>query len=195
MYLMVTILFDTIGYALFAYRTDVRTKNMLFTEVTYQNVVFHYGVVWIAFTDLLVVNLPKNKRYWWNIFRSVQGIQIAWLTAALWIEDLDDPDTNITIARIALSVIRFIWGAVDCYRYGPWLDHWLCFLHERRQIHKTMKAYEYLVYGHLAFVVILFILPHLFNLTMWTFAEKDINGVRYFLLTFYLFFLSQLWDA
>merc|ERR1712084_88209 len=87
-YLMVTILFDTIGYALFAYRTDVRTKNMLFTEVTYQNVVFHYGVVWIAFTDLLVVNLPKNKRYWWNIFRSVQGIQIAWLTAALWIEEM-----------------------------------------------------------------------------------------------------------
>lgn len=138
--------------------------------------VFHYGVVWIAFTDLLVVNLPKNKRYWWNIFRAVQGIQIAWLTAALWINELDDPEDSITIARIVLSTIRFIWGAVDCYRYGPWLDHWLCFLHERRQIHKTMKAYEYLVYGHLAFVVILFILPHLFNLTMWTYDVAALNG-------------------
>lgn len=34
-YLMMTILFDTIGYAVFAYRTDVVTKNMVFTEATY----------------------------------------------------------------------------------------------------------------------------------------------------------------
>jgi len=98
------------------------------------------------------------------------------LTAALWIEDLDDPDQNVTIARIVLHSVRFIWGAIDTYRYGPWTDHWLCFINERRQIHKELKAYEYLTYGHLAFVAILFVLPHLFNLTMWTFDVEKING-------------------
>lgn len=32
------------------------------------------------------------------------------------------------------------------------------------------------MYGHLVFVAILFVLPHLFNFTMWTYGEDKINA-------------------
>ena len=54
------------------------------------------------------------------------------MTCAFWIDGLDSKYEWLTIARVATWGIRFLWGAYDTYRYGPWLDHWLCFIHESR---------------------------------------------------------------
>jgi len=132
--------------------------------------------VWLAFTDLLVLNLAKNKRYWWSIFRCVTGLELAWFTAALWIEDLDSQYVEVTGARIALNLIRCLWGLVDCCRYGPHLDHWLCFIQERREFHKTIRWYNWLTYGHLAAIPILWFLPHFGSLTMWKWDVKELDG-------------------
>lgn len=134
-YFAMMMVFDFICYGLISYRDNI------FKDGSYQNIIFHYSVVWIAFTDILSINVAKNKRYWWNIFRAVQGVEIAWLTAALWIEDLDDKEVGMTIARLTFWIIRAIWGAIYTYNYGPWTDHWLAFIHERRVAHRSLKWY------------------------------------------------------
>ena len=64
-YFAMIIVFDLVVYALLSMRDN------LFVHLAHDNVLFHYEVVWILFTDLLVLGLPTNKRYWWNIYRSV----------------------------------------------------------------------------------------------------------------------------
>jgi len=66
MYFAMIIVYDLICYGLISVREGIFTR-----EGGYQNIIFHYGVVWILFTDILVVNVAKNKRYWYNIFRCV----------------------------------------------------------------------------------------------------------------------------
>jgi len=170
-YFAMLIIYDLIVYALLSTRLMDRDGDK-----KYNNTLFHYEVVWLLFTDLYILGLPKNKRYFWNLFRCVQGIQIAWLTGHLWCRDLDDDEVGMTIARIATNMIRFVWGLIDTYRMGPHLQHWLLFLKERRDAHARWNLRQKFVYIYILLFLVVFILPDAFHNLHWAYDEEELNA-------------------
>ena len=76
-------------------------------------------------------------------------------------------------------MIRFLWGAVDVYRFGPYLDHWLLFIKERRVAHKTWKLYNKFVYCYVLLAAVVFVLPDVFHNLHWTYNTPKLNAVKF----------------
>lgn len=101
---------------------------------------------------------------------------MASLTIHLWYDDLDDPETSITIARIAVNLIRFIWGLIDTWRMGPYLQHWLLFIKERRTDWGRMTWKNRFVYAYFLLFLVVFVLPDAFHNLHWTFGVQKLDG-------------------
>lgn len=82
----------------------------------------------------------------------------------------------MTVARIAVNLVRFLWGAIDTYRMGPWLQHWLLFIRERRDAHMRWKLHNKFVYIYLLLTVAVFVLPDAFHNLHYTYGVEELNA-------------------
>jgi len=126
------IIWDLLGYASLFWRD--------FEKYEYTRYIAHY-LAWSLISDLNIILVPKNKRYWWSIFRFMGGAANLYYTICAWFLDIDGDENFCTGVRVVLQVVRMVWGLVYLIKYGPHLAHWMTLLHNARERFNHGKWY------------------------------------------------------